>query len=375
MDNLSHAAFGGAIVHAIWGKKYGNKPVIYALLASNLPDIDVFVRLIPWVDAQRASFFHRTLTHSFLFVIIIAPLLGFLVSQFMNWLEKRKREKLWYKNNSHHAWSDSEWLHSEVKKHTTFNSRKDWTLITLVAVWSHLFLDWCTTYGVWLLWPFIDFWFESNIIGIIDFFFTLPLVGIVLRYIFGQRTPHKASTKWRFLGLWFATVYLATMAVTQQYFKHAIAEDMNTQWVKYDRIFVAAQMLQPFMWYGMVELPDGSYKLTYRSVFDKSAPSYENTYGYHETLAWIQQNPLVPKLITRAHGWYQVEQTPNALLLQDMRFGRLLWWDTAYRSSWMFAYNIDPITGDLKQWGREGPRFNNPFSLIRQKYWERVSGN
>ena len=52
--------------------------------------------------------------------------------------------------------------------------------MSLVGILSHIFLDWCTTYGVWFLWPFSHMSFEGNIIGIIDLFFTLPLLAVVL---------------------------------------------------------------------------------------------------------------------------------------------------------------------------------------------------
>lgn len=58
----------------------------------------------------------------------------------------------------------------------------------------------------------------------------------------------------------------------------------------------------------MVELPDGSYKLTYKSIFDKTPTVYENTYGYHEVTKWIKNQDSVDKLIARAHGWYKISQ-------------------------------------------------------------------
>lgn len=399
MDNISHAVFGSSIIHALWGKKYGNRPAIYALLASNIPDIDIVVRAIPWVNALRASLFHRTMTHSLLFVLILAPMLWWCVSRFMIWSQKRAKRKILTQKweTWDHGWKDTtfedskradHYIQSDHKK--SLIARKDWTLITLVALLSHIFLDWCTTYGVWLLWPFVDFGFEANIIAVVDMFFTLPLLAIIIRYIIAHKTPEKASTKRRFLWVWFAACYLIAMTWVQQYFKHSIKTDMKQQWVSYTRVFVWAQILQPFLRYGIVELPDGSYKLTYRSVFDTTKAPYENVYGYHELLAWreakipsseftnfmdslMPKKPLIEKLITRAHGWYQVTQTPTWLLLQDMRFGRILGRDNAYRGAWMFAYNIDSTTWMLTEWSWNRS-FNQPLSLIWQKYWQRVWG-
>lgn len=383
MDNISHAIFGSSIIHALWGKKYGNRPAIYALLASNIPDIDIAVRAIPWVDALRASFFHRTATHSLLFAIVFAPLIWWVVAKILHWREMRKPKDIQTQiiptpntetvQTTNMNGTPTVEVASSLLSQWFKQSRKDWTLITLVAILSHIFLDWCTTYGVWLLWPFVDIGFEANIIAVVDMFFTLPLLAMVVWMIYKHRTPEK-TTKWRFLWVWFATVYLICMTFIQQHFKQSIQNDMAEQKVVYNRVFVWAQILQPFLRYGMVELPDWSYKLTYKSIFDKTATVYENTYGYHEVTKWIKNQDAVEKLITRAHGWYKISQwANNTVLFHDMRFGRVLWWNAAYSQPWMFTYTLDPNTGVISP---EQPWrwFNQPFSLIWQKYWERVWG-
>ena len=342
MDNISHAVFGGSIIHAIRWKKYGNKALGYSLLASNIPDIDIALRFIPWVDSLRASFAHRTMTHSFLFAIIVAPIMGRILSRFT------KSWKTWW---------------------------KDWTLITLVSILSHIFLDRCTTYGVWLLRPFSPIWFEARIISVIDLFFTLPLLGIIIRYFVQARrnTRKKKTPIWwtRFVWVTFATVYLSMMAILQANLKEAIASDMNRASVQYNRIFAAPQILQPFLRYGMTELPDWSYKTTYVSVFDTKPRVYENTYWYHDIVSTIEQtNPIISELIARSHWWYTISQQWDAIAFSDLRFGKLLGRDKQNRWNNMFQYNLSKTS--VSQWWQS---FSQPFSFVRQQHWKRVRGN
>ena len=72
------------------------------------------------------------------------------------------------------------------------------------------------------------------------------------------------------------------MAFLHYEIQESIAHDMQQANVQYTRIFATPQILQPFLWYAIVELPNGSYKTTYTSVFDHKPRIYNNIYGYHE---------------------------------------------------------------------------------------------
>jgi hypothetical protein len=75
----------------------------------------------------------------------------------------------------------------------------------------------------------------------------------------------------------------------------------------------------------MVELPDGSYKVTYTSVFDSKPRVYENVYGYHERgEALARGDERIAQLIHRSNGWYQMDSDNLAFVFRDLRFARLL---------------------------------------------------
>lgn len=83
MDSLTQVVLGAAVGEAVLGKKVGNRAMLWGAVAGTIPDLDVFLRL--FTDPITATELHRGISHSLLFSLLVAPLLGFLV---------RKRPKI-----------------------------------------------------------------------------------------------------------------------------------------------------------------------------------------------------------------------------------------------------------------------------------------
>ncbi len=341
MDPISHAVFWWTITHALFGKTYGRKVTTYGLVASMLPDIDILVQYIPGINPLWASFFHRTMTHSVPFALIAAPL-------------------IWRAFSCTPWWKKISW--------------KTWWLITLIALFSHIFLDWMTTYGVRVFRPFIDYGFEANIISVIDVFFTIPLWCILLWYLITSGKKKNWSYAWwsRWIGVSFAWLYLAIMALFQTNLKASIEHDMQQAWVQYTRIFASPQILQPFLRYGIVQLPDNSYKVTYTSIFDSQPRTYQNIYGYHDDIKTLTaKNHRIDKLIRRSHGWYKGDIQWWITTFVDLRFGKLLWWENTSSNSYVFTYAVWENILPYQLW--QAP--SQPLGEIWTLYWRRVWGN
>ena len=166
------------------------------------------------------------------------------------------------------------------------------------------------------------------------------------------------------------------MAITQYNVQQSIAHDMQQASVEYTRIFAAPGLLQPFLRYGIVELPDGSYKTTYTSFFDTKPRIYENVYWYHDRIAWVwTARDIVDDLIERAHGRYQIDSEWNNYIFRDMRFGRMLGWDTERRGPYMFAYTINPTEGNDIHIKQRWQKSTLPFPELWSRYWNRVRWN
>src|ERR1700744_2761245 len=74
MDTLTHIVLGAALGEVIAGKKLGKKVLLIGAIAANLPDIDFVASF--WLDSARDVWFHRGITHSLLFVVVVSLLLA-----------------------------------------------------------------------------------------------------------------------------------------------------------------------------------------------------------------------------------------------------------------------------------------------------------
>src|SRR4051812_44176514 len=126
MDSLTHIVLGAAIGDALLGRKIGKKAMLWGALAASLPDIDVL--FLPFFHPVDALLIHRGITHSFLFVIIISPLLGWLFSRIypLPWGERQR----------------GVWV---------------WIFFFFVNILSHPLLDSCTNYGTGIFEPFSNY--------------------------------------------------------------------------------------------------------------------------------------------------------------------------------------------------------------------------
>ena len=119
MDSLTQVVLGASVGELILGKKLGNKALLWGAIAGTIPDLDVLAS--PFMDMVGELTFHRSITHSFLFAVIVSPLLGLLLA------------RLYKKDNA--SWQEWGWLFF-------------WGFVT------HALLDSCTTWGTQLFWPF-----------------------------------------------------------------------------------------------------------------------------------------------------------------------------------------------------------------------------
>lgn len=77
MDSLTQIVLGASVGEAVAGKKLGNRAMVWGAIAGTIPDLDVLLN--PWLDTVQQLSFHRSLTHSFLFALLMSPVLGWLL--------------------------------------------------------------------------------------------------------------------------------------------------------------------------------------------------------------------------------------------------------------------------------------------------------
>ena len=79
MDSLTQIVLGGAVGEAVLGKKIGNRAILWGAVAGTIPDLDILYNR--FTDEITAVELHRGFSHSIIFCILLAPILGWLVQK------------------------------------------------------------------------------------------------------------------------------------------------------------------------------------------------------------------------------------------------------------------------------------------------------
>ncbi len=284
MDSLSQIALGAAVSVAVLAKPIRSKQIkLWQAAAAGavfgtLPDLDV---LISHGDPISDMTLHRTESHSLFYLTLVSPLFAWL------WVKLLRIPAL-YKQ-------------------------------TLLAVWlvllTHPLLDTLTIYGTQLALPFSDYPFGTGSVFVIDPLYTLPLLigtGIAL---------FNKKLSWNSVGLALSSAYLLFGLVAQQWAYTEVKQQLATAGQNAEKLLVTATPFNTLLWRAVV-IRDGEYLEGYYSLLDDSAPMQWRSFMRDKSLIeqW-KDNPAVARLAWFSHGFYQLEQKGNEVLLTDLRMG------------------------------------------------------
>lgn len=166
MDPLTQGVIGAASAQSVARPGELRRASVIGFLSGLVADVDVFIRSA--TDPMLVLEYHRHFTHSLFFIPI-----GALVAALVLW--------------------------------PLFRRGLSFRRIYLYAIAGYLFsgfIDTCTSYGTYLLWPLTETRYAWHIISIIDPIFTLGLIlAVVLAYRFRR-------TRISRFGFLFASGYL-----------------------------------------------------------------------------------------------------------------------------------------------------------------------
>lgn len=171
MDPVTHGLIGASASQSFADK---NKLPIAALVGAAgamLPDLDILIDSA--TDPLLQLEYHRTITHSLIFI----PFGALLVTGILWWFVKKKL------------------------------SFKETYLYSTLGMATAGLADTCTSYGVQLLWPFIDVRFDWNLISVFDPLFSLGLIiGLGWTLCKNTRKPAQLGLTWVILYLLFGFI-------------------------------------------------------------------------------------------------------------------------------------------------------------------------
>ena len=284
MDSLTQIVLGGAVGEAVLGKKVGNWAVFWGAVAGTIPDLDVFSTY--FVDELRANELHRGFSHSILFCLLLAPILGWLVAKI-------------------HKKSLASW--------------KSWTILFFMALFTHPLLDAHTSWGTQLFWP-LDYKVAYNNIFVADPLYTLPFLVFLIMTMFFHR-EHRKRRFYNKMGIIISSSYMLLTIVFKGITFYQFTDSLKTQEIVYHQMQTRPTPLNSLLWSANVET-DNAYLIGYYSLLDKTNEiEFTHFEKNHEALGKMANEEVVKRLIRLSKGSFTIEQKEGTTIFNDLRFG------------------------------------------------------
>ncbi len=202
MDNITHT-LAGALLGQMGLKRRSRFAMAACLLGANAPDIDVFVPLAFPVDGIE---FHRGPLHAvFAWPFLAAAIVGIL------WLVDRLKPR----------GADA----LPFRAGPLF-------VVAFLAVLTHPFLDWLTTYAIAIFAPVSWHWYSGNAIFIVDWVYWLLMIAGISwsRWRWRHHLPH-AGRPAQVAGLMMLG-YIAFNLTESAYVERATADAMRSHGIE-----------------------------------------------------------------------------------------------------------------------------------------------
>lgn len=332
MDSLTQIVLGIATAELVAGKKLGNKTFLYGAFLGTIPDLDIIVgKFMNDVDGVAI---HRGLSHSLLFFLFLAPVLGYVISK----IEKSKSN-----------FKSAFWM-------------------VFCCLTTHVFLDMFTSWGTQILWP-LEYRFALKTIFVIDPLYTIPLL-ISLIYVWRNK-EHLVRKKYLYKGLIISSCYLLLTCVLKLVAVHQFEKALNNQNITYQELIVKPTAFNTILWNANVAAPNGYYLSDY-SFFDSQPISF-TYYAKNSTLEKnVEHIDDFQKLKKISEGWYLVTEDNHNLYFNDLRFGLLN--NNTKNPQFAFSYLfISGYNGKIS--AREVPKAKRDGKALLQNIFNRIKGN
>lgn len=332
MDSLTQIVLGITTAEWVAGKKLQNKTFLYGAILGTIPDLDIVVgKFMSDVDGVAI---HRGLSHSLLFFVFLAPILGWIIA-------KVEKSKISFKSASLLAF---------------------WCLVT------HVLLDLFTSWGTQILWP-LNHRFALKTIFVIDPLYTIPLF-ISLIFIWRNK-EFLVRRKYLIRGLVISSSYLLLTCVLKLFAVNKFEKALQNQKLNYQELIVKPTAFNCILWNANISTSKGYYLADY-SLFDSQPirfTFYPKNLKLEEKLVNSYDFQQLKKI---SEGWYLVSEQNNCLFFNDLRFGLLN--DNPENPQFAFSYQMIPMSDGI-YWAEEVPKAKRDGKALLKKIFTRLKGN
>lgn len=338
MDSLTQVVLGAAVGEAVLGRKVGSRAMLWGAIAGTIPDLDVFIRY--FTDPLTAREMHRGFSHSIVFSVLMAPILG--------------------------------WIANKIHKKREIGL-KPWAWLFFWALVTHPILDNHTVWGTQFFWPF-DIRLAFKNIFVIDPLYTIPFLVFTLIAMFHKRTNPRRR-KFNNIGLIVSTSYMALTFIFKGVSYSKFENELEKNKIEYVEMDTRPMPFNTILWNAQIETKTG-YRMAYYSFFDSKGIEFGEEFPKnHHLLEPYKDQKAIKQLIKIASGWYFVEEVGNHLLFTDIRFGQI--GINPNESPFLWRYKLTPdengqvivnqIDSDFEAEGGAGEVFG--------ALWKRIKGN
>jgi len=336
MDSLTQIVLGAAVGEVVLGKKVGNKAMLWGAIAGTIPDLDVFLNF--FVDDLRGNELHRGVSHSILFSIFIAPLLGWLIY------------KIYSKSNE--------------------ATQKEWSWLAFWAVFTHPLLDCHTTFGTQLLWP-LPYRVAYNNIFVVDPLYTIPFLVLLIIVAFYKRDS-ETRRRINLAGIIISSSYMAWTLGVKAYVHANFTQNLEANNIQFSRLSTVPTPFNSILWMGTAETEDG-YIVGAYSLLDKSKIiDLKEVNHHHYLIDSLKDNSTIERLKFLSKGWYIITQDSNNLKFNDIRFGPMMTKDR--EAKYPFGYRLEWENEELKAIQERPNREELDMKKVFSELFDRVKG-
>ncbi|MCH2230372.1 MAG: metal-dependent hydrolase [Crocinitomicaceae bacterium] len=336
MDSLTQIVLGAAVGEAVLGKKVGNRAMLWGAIAGTIPDLDVFLRY--FVDDITSTEMHRGFSHSIVFAVLMAPILGWIASR----------------------------IHKKRKEATL----KNWCWLFFWAIVTHPLLDAHTTWGTQFFWPF-EYRLAYKNIFVIDPLYTLPFLILLIIAMFHKRTNPRRRI-FNNAGLIVSTSYMLLTLIFKWISFGEFQESLDANHIEYVEMDLKPTPLNSVLWNAQVETKTG-YRVAYYSLFDSKDIEFSHEFPKnHHLLDPYKDQNVVQQLIKMSSGWYFIEKESDKLIFYDMRFGQVGM--DQDDSKFMWKYDLTVNSDGKVEVERGRPDVSN-VSQMFDELLKRIKGN
>lgn len=282
MDSITQAALGASIGEAVAGRKLGNKAAAVGAMIGTIPDLDVLLLL--FIDEVSKISFHRGISHSIFFCVIVSIFLAYLMGK-------------------------SKWT-----KELSFSRSY---FMTFFCLFTHVLLDSFTTYGTQLLLPFSDWRVSFDSINIIDPFYTVPLIIGLLLSLLVYHENHERRSIPNNIGLIIGAIYLLFTLANKQHVQREFYKQLYGQNIPSYGILTVPVKIGNVNWYGVAKGKENLH-IGHYSITSQNKIQFESFPINDELLEAIDPK-LISKLKWVSQGYYTVAQKDGNIRVYNMQ--------------------------------------------------------